>query len=322
MKMKLLRSFLCTLMLLTFTSAMAEGVTMKNFTYAEKDGQALTLDVYNDPSDHRYAKKPVIIFSFGGGWEGGNRGSGHAMMTDFAEEGYIAVSIDYRLYIRQLKDSGAKLTKENFAASYAKAVQMGIEDLLDATAFVLKNAEEWGADTAKIIISGCSAGAINSATAEYLVCNDHPLATERLPKDFNYAAVVPFAGGIWLGDCPQLTWKRKPCPFIIFHGTSDELVPYNYDGVGNGAFSAYGPASYVPQLEQMEVPYYFHTYVGNTHGVAVFFDKKQVRQEAKTYLAKILWLGEKLKVNVNEARYDRPHVDRNLADTIKNMKIE
>ena len=322
MKGKILNLMMLCLLLPLKAMAVAEGVTIKNYVYAEKDGQRLTLDVYNDPSITTYAKKPVFIFSFGGGWEGGNRHAGHALLTDMAEEGYIAIGIDYRLYIQQVKKSAEGLTRRNFAESYATAIQMGVEDLFDATAFVIAKAEEWKADTSIVVISGCSAGAINSATAEYLICNDHPMATSRLPQGFNYRAVVPFAGGIWLTDCKELTWKRRPCPYVAFHGTSDELVPYDFATIGEGKFSTFGPAHYMQQLEEMQVPYMFHTYVGDTHGIAGFYDKRWTRQEMKNALARMIWWNEKIRLRINDARYDRPHVDRTLEDGLRKMGMK
>ena len=319
MKRKFLNALILCLLVSLKCMAVAEGVTIRNYVYAEKDGQKLTLDVYNDPSNHTFEKKPVFIFSLGGGWEGGHRQAGHALLTDFAEEGYIAIGIDYRLHIRNLKDSGVKLDKSNFCEAYATAIQMGIEDLFDATAFVIDNAEKWGADTSIVVLCGCSAGAINSATAEYLICNDHPLATSRLPKGFNYRAIIPCAGGIWVTDCTQLTWKRRPCAYIVFHGTSDEMVPYDFDTVADGKFSTFGPARYIPQLEEMQVPFMFHTYVGDTHGVAMFYDKRWVRQEMKNALGRIIWWNENIKLKINDARYDRPHKERHLKESIDKL---
>jgi hypothetical protein len=235
---------------------------------------------------------------------------------------YIAIGIDYRLYIQQVKKSAEGLTRRNFAESYATAIQMGVEDLFDATAFVIAKAEEWKADTSIVVISGCSAGAINSATAEYLICNDHPMATSRLPQGFNYRAVVPFAGGIWLTDCKELTWKRRTCPYVAFHGTSDELVPYDFATIGEGKFSTFGPAHYMQQLEEMQVPYMFHTYVGDTHGIAGFYDKRWARQEMKNALARMIWWNEKIRLRINDARYDRTHVDRTLEDGLRKMGMK
>mgnify|MGYP002868446724 CR=1 FL=1 len=135
MKRRFLNALILCLLATLKCLAVPEGVTIKNYVYAEKYGQQLTLDVYNDPSNNTYKKKPVFIFSFGGSWEAGNRQAGHALLTDFAEEGYIAVGIDYRLHIRNLKDLGVKLDKTNFCQAYAKAIEMGIEDLFDELDF-------------------------------------------------------------------------------------------------------------------------------------------------------------------------------------------
>ena len=74
--------------------------------------------------------------------------------------------------------------------------QFGVEDLYDATAWIVGHADMLNIDTTKIVISGGSAGATNSVMAEYYLCNGDELA-QRLPKGFRYAGVIPFAGGIW-----------------------------------------------------------------------------------------------------------------------------
>ena len=93
------------------------------------------------------------------------------------------------------------------------------------------------------------------------------------------------------------------------------MVPYDFDTVADGKFSTFGPARYIPQLEEMQVPFMFHTYVGDTHGVAMFYDKRWVRQEMKNALGRIIWWNENIKLKINDARYDRPHKERHLKES-------
>ncbi len=289
------------------SNPIGENTSVKTYTYVDKEGVELKMDVYQDSTVLMAdTKHPVFIFSFGGGWETGKREDGAAILNDFASNGYIAVGIDYRLGIRQLKKEGVNvLDSTQFASSYSKAITMGVEDLLDATRYVIDNAAEWDADTSRIVICGSSAGATNCMTAEYLLCNQHPLVTSRLPKGFNYAAVIPIAGGVWLKETDTLVWQQKPCPVLAYHGTNDQLVPYAKLVLPNAAFGGFGPGYYIPQLKQMQVPLLFHTYQGADHLVSGLNNSPTARAEMLATLERMLNQHVPFSQTVTEEYYDK-----------------
>ena len=280
-----------------------KDIEKNTVVFAEKDGEKLQMDIFRDAADVQSGSQPVFIFSFGGAWVSGSRHTGRKLLKDCARQGYIGIGIDYRLGIKQLKDQGVAIDSSNFASSYSQAIMMGVEDLYDATRYVIDHARELRADTSRIVICGSSAGAINSLTAEYLVCNSHPLATEKLPEGFNYAAVVPFAGGIWLADTDTLIWKRKPCPILAYHGTADQLVPYGKSVIGNGAFGAFGPDYFIPQLKQMEVSFLFHQYHRADHMISGWGDNELAREEMQRELDRMLDTTQHVAVTTSEEYY-------------------
>ncbi len=285
--------------------------------YAVKDGEQLKLDIYRSADAVQTDKpQPVFIFSFGGAWEHGSRHDGAKLLRFVARDGYIGVGIDYRLGIRKLKEQNIAIDSTNFGSSYSQAITMGVEDLYDATRYVIDHASELNADTSRIIVCGSSAGAINSMTAEYLICNSHPLAQEKLPAGFNYAAVVPFAGGIWLSDVDTLVWKQKPCPVLAYHGTADQLVPYDKVVLGDGTYGGFGPAYYMPQLKQMEVSYLFHQYYGGDHIIAGWGDNEQARAEMLRELERLTDDDQHVAITISEEYYGPAP---NLEDFFKAM---
>lgn len=291
------------------------GIEVSTCQYAEKDGQQLKMDIYSQgASQQSSARRPVIIFSFGGGWENGTRHDGRKLLEDFARHGYVAVGIDYRLGIRQLKEAGTVIDSTSFASSYQHAITLGVEDLYDATRYVIDHAQELQADTSRIVISGSSAGATNSLTAEYLLCNGHELASSRLPASFNYAAVVPLAGGVWLADTDTLVWQRKPCPVLAYHGTDDQLVPFGRVVLGGGSFGGFGPDYYMPQLKRMEVSYLFHQYQRGDHLIAGIGDNELVRSEIMDGLERLLDSTQHVTLTINEEYYG---LAPNIADWLK-----
>ena len=145
---------------------LGEHIGVTTYSYAVKDGDTLHMDVYLDSTKlHADEKLPVFLFSFGGGWTSGKRQDGQALLEDAAHHGYVGVGIDYRLGIRALSKQGVNIDSTNFASSYSMAITWGIEDLFDATCFVIDHADELHADTCRIIACGSSAGATNSLTA-------------------------------------------------------------------------------------------------------------------------------------------------------------
>ena len=195
------------------------AVNKNTYTFAEKDGQELKLDVYM-PEDS-LNEHPCIVFAFGGGFKMGARdeASYQKFLTEMAENGIVGVSIDYRL---GLKDKKIKNLIQ-LAKILENAVNMAVEDMASAVEFVLKNAADLKVNTNQIMLSGSSAGAITALQTDYYLCNEK---VKNLPEDFRFAGVLSFAGAVAsFGE--KLEYKKQPAPVLFMHGTKDELVTYN-----------------------------------------------------------------------------------------------
>ena len=247
-------------------AARSSAEKVKTYLYATKDGQKLQLDRIIDKSVKVNGKRPVIIFSYGGGWEGGARNDEgfKAIFEHFASSGYAVIAIDYRLGIKIAKER-KEFTPDNGVEMYLRAIQWGVEDLFDATSYVLKRADEWNLDKNQIVILGGSAGATNSLVAEYNVANETELARTHLPAGFRYAGVISMAGAFWLKSGTPLTFKNKPAPIMFFHGAKDQLV--TYDEV-QGPFSGYGPLYYTRKFAGPDYPKWFIDYPEGDHVIA------------------------------------------------------
>lgn len=195
------------------------AVNKNTYTFAEKDGQELKLDVYM-PEDS-LNEHPCIVFAFGGGFKMGARdeASYQKFLTEMAENGIVGVSIDYRL---GLKDKKIKNLIQ-LAKILESSVNMAVEDMTSAVEFVLKNAADLKVNTKQIMLSGSSAGAITALQTDYYLCNEK---IKNLPEDFRFAGVLSFAGAVAsFGE--KLEYKKQPAPVLFMHGTKDELVTYN-----------------------------------------------------------------------------------------------
>jgi acetyl esterase/lipase len=110
----------------------AEGVTFS-------DSTGLKLDVWTLPGDEK-AKKPVLIFFYGGGWTNGARDYYSFVAKAYAAKGFVVVMPDYR-----------KVPQVRFPAF--------VEDGAEAIKWTRDHVSELGGDPARITLSGHSAGA-------------------------------------------------------------------------------------------------------------------------------------------------------------------
>ena len=115
-----------------------------------------------------------------------------------------------------------------------------------------------------ITASGSSAGAITVLQAENNLCNRTEIA-KILPKKFNYAGIISFAGAIFsLKGAPQ--WSAPSAPIMLFHGSADNQVPYGKMAVLGIGF--YGSKYIAQELENQQNPYWFYTVEYEDHSMA------------------------------------------------------
>ena len=70
-------------------------IETKDIEYGNVDGRKLQLDLYQ-PREHS-GPLPAVIFIHGGGWSGGDRSDYQVYTIAFAQKGYVAATIGYRL---------------------------------------------------------------------------------------------------------------------------------------------------------------------------------------------------------------------------------
>jgi predicted esterase len=240
----------------------AQSIVCDTFNYTTHDGQELYLDRYMLDAEAD-TSRPCMIFAFGGGFVKGERNHEYytAYFDRLAREGIVVVSIDYRLGLKNIKTDGGLVAMIEI---FNNAINIAVEDMYAATNYVIANAEEWGVDTSKIMISGSSAGAITAVQAEWMRCNGAERA-KVLPDGFRYAGVVSCAGAIFSTD-GKPKFDSMPAPMLLFHGTSDSNVPYDQASMFGVGF--YGSAYIVKQLERLDAPYWFYSVEYGDHRIA------------------------------------------------------
>jgi acetyl esterase/lipase len=207
-------------------------------------GQTITLsmDVY-EPQGDSALKRPVVVLAHGGSFIFGNKADMARWCELLAKRGYIAASIQYRLYpifplgfpdSTKIMDTAVKATGDMKAA-----VRYFREDATGPNRF--------RADADHIFVGGYSAGAVTALHTAFLDAQDDiPAFMQALinqngglegnsgsPTNRQYSsavgAVLNLSGGLY-----RRSWIRADEPPVAsIHGTADATVPYT-TGVAAG----------------------------------------------------------------------------------------
>ncbi|MDY3979986.1 MAG: alpha/beta hydrolase [Tidjanibacter sp.] len=293
---------------LTVIAAGAKTIEKCTYRFAADGDRELYLDLYKS-SD---TIQPCVIYAFGGGFAAGTRAEKFDVRyyKYLVSQGFKVVAVDYRLGLKPLVDNPTqKVELTDFRSMLINAVDMATEDFLDATAYVVANAESLGVDPSKIVACGSSAGAITVYQSEYEICNLSE-AAKVLPEGFNYAGVVGFAGAV-LAKSGKFAFKSAPCPMLLFHGNADSNVPY--DKMSLFGYSFYGSQQIVKQLNKTGATYWFYDADNVDHSLAGT-PMSRNREEISTFLNRVVLGGKKLQVH-------QTVVDTTLPEAKKRFKI-
>jgi len=217
------------------TSVTAPYRIVPNVTYLTANNFDAKLDVYTRTDVT--TPQPTLIWIHGGGWTGGNKEGALFSLLPYMEMGWNVVNVEYRL-------------------ARVSPAPAAVEDCLCALRWVIRNAKQYGFDTAKLVVSGGSAGghlALTTAMTPASAGMDRQCpGTEEL----KVAAVVDWYGITdvadlldgtnmktyavqWLGSMPNrveiakrvspLTYVRAGLPPVIsIQGDADPVVPYSH----------------------------------------------------------------------------------------------
>jgi acetyl esterase/lipase len=208
-------------------------VVEKDVEYGKGGDVSLKLDLY--APKERAKPLPAVVFIHGGAWRSGSRQMYHYYCVRFAEHGYVAATISYRLYR---------------VAPFPAAV----EDAKCAVRWMRANAAKLGIDPDRIGVAGGSAGghlsmmvAYAPDTPELEGAGGHGDESSRVqavvniygPTDLTTEfargnrAVSDFLGGKSYDDAPETYRLASPIthvtkddpPTLILHGSIDSTVP-------------------------------------------------------------------------------------------------
>jgi len=259
-------------------------------TYATRGGEALRYDV----AWPRGGGGPhaLVVLLHGGGWEGGSRASMHDEMAALARRGYAAAAVEYRL---------TRASRDVFPAAVA--------DVRCAVRVLRARADRYDLDPSRVAAVGFSAGAHLASMLGAAADADGLDEPCDAGGDAAVRAVISYAGpqdlrvngpytreqarlvtnflGVFPGDDPRRATLASPIvhagpgdpPFLLVHGTRDELVPVGHSRRMAAALRRAGTPATVLELRGKG-----HAWVG-----LLASGNDRVRCTAEAFLAR--WLG-------------------------------
>lgn len=211
--------------------AVYEGVVYQsNAVLYNGQTRDLSMDIYVPFDLHSTGqpaqKRPLLMLVHGGGFIGGHEKVFAEVAMAYAETGYVAASINYRLGVADGVTDLSQFcdhTEAVFAAMYRAA-----QDTRRAIQFLYDHAHEYHIDRNNIFVLGHSAGAINVLNAGLLDADELPYNFETqlgpLPPHPLVTAYIPWAGAIANLDMID---ADEDTPTLFIHGTCDPLVAYD-----------------------------------------------------------------------------------------------
>jgi predicted esterase len=178
----------------------------------------LLLDLYRPASDPAPTNRAAIVWVHGGGFAGGKKTS-EAMIgyaTRFAQQGYVTVSIDYRLRAGLVCTYGV----DTMPQACLDAARDAQHDAQAAVRWLRANAATFGVDPARIAVAGNSAGGIAAMNVNYN--SEDPGASGMPDQPSTVSAGVALAG---CAQPPSTIGPGEP-PTLLLHGFNDPTVPY------------------------------------------------------------------------------------------------
>jgi acetyl esterase/lipase len=261
-------------------SISAQYRIVPNVVYGVADNFETKLDLYLPRGQQTPA--PTLIQIHGGGWVGGNKEANALRFLPYLEMGWAVVNVQYRL-------------------GQVGLAPAAVEDSLCALRWVIRNAEQYGLDPARVVVTGYSAGGhlalttgITPASAglDRQCPGTEPLRVAAIVNWYGITDVGDLLDGAnmrsyavqWMGSLPDreavaervspLTYVRGGLPPVLtIHGDADPVVPYTHALRLRDA------------LDRAGVPNRLHTVPGGGHGNFTVAEYQDIYETVRQFLA-------------------------------------
>ena len=210
------------------------AAVIEDVPYGRVKGSLLRLDVY-EPANPTATARPAVLLIHGGGWTSFDKRTMRRMAQFLANSGFVAVSVDYRLFhdpqnrwpaqlddvqraVRWIRANAAKYYVDpdhigafGHSAGAQLAALLGMEDTRDNSDLAL--AKYSSRVQAVVDVSGPTDFAA-----------EHPAADDIFLNSFLGADYATHPE-VWREASPAFHISKTNAPFLILHGTQDQNVP-------------------------------------------------------------------------------------------------
>lgn len=184
----------------------------RGISYRSGDSDAL-LDVFS-PTQSDEAL-PTIVWVHGGGWVSGNTNDGASYMAVLAARGFTVINVGYSI-------------------APEKKYPLPVEQVLDALAFITRNAAQYGVNPNAIVLAGDSAGAqISAQVANIITSPSYAIEMGLTPRisPAQLAGVVLYCGAY---DMSMVDWDGRFGSFLktimwAYTGVEDVRADRSFD---------------------------------------------------------------------------------------------
>ncbi len=206
----------------------------KDVVYMKAGDKSLKMDIAKPKNGD--GPFPAVVCIHGGGWRGGDKSHMHNSLFGLAQQGYVAVTIQYRL-----------VPEARFPSQ--------IQEAKAAVQYVRAHAKELNVDPDRIGVMGGSAGAHlalligTTDDNEFEAVGDNPKVSAKVnavvslagPTDLTPEFPAPAQAMVndllnkskkddsdaYAKASPLHYVTKGDAPILMVHGTKDELVPYD-----------------------------------------------------------------------------------------------
>src|SRR5215472_2074486 len=261
--------------------AVNEYQVFPNLTYVTASNYDAKLDIYKRRDAG--GQQPTLIFIHGGGWVQGSKEQSVLSIFPWLEMGWNVVNVEYRL-------------------GRVALAPAAVEDCLCALRYVAAQAKTYDIDTARLVLSGESAGGHLALTTGMIPesagldrqCPDAPLPKVAAIIDwYGITDVVDLLDGPnrkayavqWLASLPNreeiarrvspLTYVRPGLPPVLaIQGDADPTVPYQHS------------VRLTEALSKVDVANQLLTIPGGKHGGFSRDERTRIYTTIREFLAK------------------------------------
>lgn len=281
----------------------------------------IRLRVYHPTDLPAGTKRPLVVLIHGGYFIAGSYLDFDAFARRFAELGFVAATIDYRLCKRNdcLLANVLSPCNISWGSSFIPSAYVAAVDVNDGIRWLQQHAEDYFIDPEKVIVSGHSAGAFTALNVVFLDQSEiqeimpgaglsgNDYFSEPLHPVDGIRAVVPMAGAIlnldWIEESEVI---GENIAVGIVHGTADGVVWY---GAGPAIpccstyqTIVYGGCPIAERVQELGGNFFMLSGDGFGHDIGDSLFLEAIMEQIPAFIIKTVVCGESISLHTSVQR--------------------